>query len=441
MGISIQRPLPGPKARELIARDARLISQSYTRNPQAPIVAERGQGVWLWDVDGNCFLDMTAGIAVCATGHCHPQVVAAIQAQAARLIHMSGTDFYYRPQIELAERIAKLVPGDFPKRVFFSNSGAEALEAALKLARYKTRRSRVIAFLGAFHGRTYGAMSLSASKAVQRNYFGPLVEGVIHVPYPYCFRCPFGQKRETCHLECLTYLNDTVFKRLVDPTDVAAIFVEAIQGEGGYVEAPVDFLQGLRELTARHGILLVCDEVQSGLGRTGKMFAYMEAGIEPDIVCLAKGIASGLPLGITVWRSDERDWGPGAHASTFGGNPVACAAALVTLDLIEKELMANAARVGAFLKAELQGLARRYSLIGDVRGRGLMLGVEIVGPKGEKAPQIRDAIVAACYQRGLIILGCGENVIRFCPALTITEEETKEGLGVFEAALAEVSAA
>jgi len=440
MGISILGPLPGPKAREFMARDARLISPSYTRNPQAPVVAERGQGVWIWDVDGNCFLDMTAGIAVCATGHCHPQVVAAIQAQAARLIHMSGTDFYYPPQIELAERLAKLVPGDFPKRVFFSNSGAEALEAALKLVRYKTGRSRVIAFLGAFHGRTYGAMSLSASKAVQRNRFGPLVEGIIHIPYPYCYRCPFGQKRERCSLECLTYLSDIVFKRLTDPTEVAAVFVEAIQGEGGYVEAPVDFLKGLRELTARYGIQLVCDEVQSGLGRTGKMFAYMEAGIEPDVVCLAKGIASGLPLGIMVWRSDERDWGPGAHASTFGGNPVACVAALVTLDLIERELMANAARVGAFMKAELQSLAQRHSLIGDVRGRGLMLGVEIIGPKGEKAPQARDAIVAACYRRGLIILGCGENVIRFCPALTITEEEVKEGLAVFAAALAEVSA-
>jgi len=440
MGISILGPLPGPKAREFMTRDARLISPSYTRNPQAPVVAERGQGVWIWDVDGNCFLDMTAGIAVCATGHCHPQVVAAIQAQAARLIHMSGTDFYYPPQIELAERLAKLVPGDFPKRVFFSNSGAEALEAALKLVRYKTGRSRVIAFLGAFHGRTYGAMSLSASKAVQRNRFGPLVEGIIHIPYPYCYRCPFGQKRERCSLECLTYLSDIVFKRLTDPTEVAAVFVEAIQGEGGYVEAPVDFLKGLRELTARYGIQLVCDEVQSGLGRTGKMFAYMEAGIEPDVVCLAKGIASGLPLGIMVWRSDERDWGPGAHASTFGGNPVACVAALVTLDLIERELMANAARVGAFMKAELQSLAQRHSLIGDVRGRGLMLGVEIIGPKGEKAPQARDAIVAACYRRGLIILGCGENVIRFCPALTITEEEVKEGLAVFAAALAEVSA-
>ena len=437
MTIELRTPLPGPKARAVIARDARVISQSYTRDPQAPLVAERGQGVWIWDVDGNKLLDMAAGIAVCSTGHCHPRVVQAIQDQAARLIHMSGTDFYYRSQIDLAERIAGLMPGDFPKRVFFSNSGAESIECALKLARYKTRRSRVIAFLGAFHGRTYGALSLSGSKSVQRKFFSPLVEGVVHVPYPNCYRCPFGRTKGSCSLECLSFLTETVFTRIADPTDVAAVFVEAIQGEGGYVEAPLDFLRGLREVTAKRGILLVCDEVQSGMGRTGKMFGFMEAGIEPDIVCVAKGVASGMPLGVTVWRSDERDWEPGSHASTFGGNPLSCAAALATLDLLEEGLMDNARKVGSAMKAELEQMARRHPIIGDVRGRGLMLGAEIVGPQGEKNAAGRNAIVAACYRRGMIILGCGENTIRFCPPLVITEAEVTEGLAVFEQALAE----
>jgi 4-aminobutyrate aminotransferase len=333
-----------------------------------------------------------------------------------------------------------LMPWDGPKRVFFANSGAEALECALKLTRYKTRRSRVIAFLGAFHGRTYGAMSLSGSKAVHRKFFSPLVEGVVHIPYPYCFRCPFGQKKGSCSLECLSYLTDTVFKKIADPEDVAAVFVEAIQGEGGYVEAPVDYLRGLREVTSKYGIQLVCDEVQSGMGRTGRMFGFMEAGIEPDVVCMAKGIASGLPLGATVWRADERDWGPGSHASTFGGNPLACVAAQVTIDLVEGDLMANAARVGAIFKADLQRMALAHPSLGDVRGRGLMLGAEIVGPGGEKAPARRNDIVASCYRRGLIILGCGENTIRFCPPLVLTDDEAREGLAVFEAAVSEIEA-
>jgi 4-aminobutyrate aminotransferase len=437
MPISLITELPGPMSRAAIARDSRVLSPSYTRDPEAPLVADRGEGVWIWDLDGNCFLDFAAGIAVCATGHCHPQVVRAIQEQAARLIHMSGTDFYYRAQIEVAERVAGLMPWEGAKRVFFANSGAEALECALKLTRYKTRRSRVIAFLGAFHGRTYGAMSLSGSKAIHRKFFSPLVEGVVHVPYPYCFRCPFGQKKGACRLECLSYLTDTVFKKIADPEDVAAVFVEAIQGEGGYVEAPPEFLRGLREVTTRYGIQLVCDEVQSGMGRTGKMFGFMEAGIEPDVVCMAKGIASGLPLGVTVWRADARDWGPGSHASTFGGNPLACVAAKVTIDLVEQELMANAGRVGAIMKAELQRMALAHAIIGDVRGRGLMLGAEIVGPGGEKAPEKRNRIVASCYRRGLIILGCGENTIRFCPPLILGEGDAREGLAVFEAAVGE----
>jgi 4-aminobutyrate aminotransferase len=441
MTITIKTPLPGPKAREAMARDGRVISQSYTRDPQAPVVVERAQGVWVTDVDGNTFLDFAAGIAVCATGHCHPQVVAAIESQARKLIHISGTDFFDPAQAALAERLTALVPGDFPKRVFFSNSGAESIEAALKLVRYKTRRQYVIAFTGAFHGRTYGAMSLSASKTVHRTHFGPLVPGIIHVPYPYCYRCPFNLERSSCSLACLGYIQETVFRKLVDPQEVAAVFIEPIQGEGGYIPAPDDFLQGLRQLTAQHGILLVVDEVQSGIGRTGKMFAFEWTGIEPDVICIAKGIASGLPLGITVYRSDERDWGPGAHANTFGGNPLACAAAQATLDLVKDSLLRNVNAVGLYIGQRLFDLAEEYPIIGDVRGRGFMLGAEIVKDRDArtKDKESRDALTKICYEQGLIILGCGENTVRFAPPLIMTSEEARLGLDVFAAAVQQVA--
>ncbi len=440
--IDIRTPMPGPKAREAIARDHRVVSQSYARDASAPVVAERGQGVWIWDVDGNRLLDLAAGIVTCSTGHCHPDVVEVIEQQTHKLMHFSGTDFYYMPQIELGEKIVSLVPGDFAKRVFFANSGTEAIEAALKLARYKTRRPNLIAFHGAFHGRTMGALSLTASKVVQRKHFSPLLPGVIHMPFPYCYRCPVGRQQETCNDECLNYLSDTLFKRMVSPEDVAAVFIEPIQGEGGYVPAPAPFLRKLREITRQHGILLVADEVQSGLGRTGKMFAFEWAGIEPDVVCMAKGIASGLPLGLTVYRSDETDWEPGSHASTFGGNPVACVAALKTLELIENGLMANARSVGDYLLTRLHEMQARHAVIGDVRGRGLMVGAEIVrdATSKEKAPRLRDAIVTACYRRGMIIIGCGENTIRFAPPLVISRDEMSEALDVFEAALGDVEA-
>lgn len=441
MMIELKTPLPGPQAKALIQRDNRVVSQSYTREPQAPVVADHGRGCWLWDVDGNKLLDFTAGIAVNTTGHCHPTILAAIEEQAQKLIHFSGTDFYYGPQVALAEKMAALMPGDYPKRVFFGNSGAEAIEAALKLARYKTRRPNLIAFHGAFHGRTMGAISLSASRAVHKKHFWPLVPGVLHAPYPYCYRCTSGDCHD-CSQACLDYISETIFKRLASPDDVAAVFVECIQGEGGYVPAPVEFLQGLRELTRRHGILLVADEIQSGMGRTGKMFAFEWAGIEPDIVCVAKGIASGLPLGLIVYRSDGSDWERGSHASTFGGNPIACAAALKTIELLEGGLMQNAGRMGAMLIEELQAIMARHTIIGDVRGRGLMVGAEIVSDRRskEKAPAARSAIVEACYRRGLVIIGCGENTIRFAPALVINEEELALGLRVFEDALTEVEA-
>jgi 4-aminobutyrate aminotransferase len=438
--IEIRTPLPGPRARALIERDAAVVSQSYVRDLDAPVVAARGQGMWIWDVDGNKLLDFAAGIAVCATGHCHPEVVRAIEEQARTLIHMSGTDFYYEPQVALAEKITTVVHGPFKKRVFFCNSGAEAIEAAFKLARYKTRRQHVIAYYGAFHGRTMGALSLTASKTVQRRRFAPLVPGVVHAPYPYTYRCPLGAAPDNCADACLDYLVNTIFKKEVDPYEVAAVFIEPIQGEGGYVPAPVDYLRELRRITREYGILLVVDEVQSGMGRTGKMFAYEWAGIDPDILCIAKGIASGMPLGLMVYRSDETDWEPGTHASTFGGNPVSCAAALTTIRLLEQGLMENARVMGDYMMQRLTALMDQHPSIGEVRGRGLMIGVEIVRDRKtrDKAPKKRGAIICAAYRRGLIMIGCGENTIRFSPPLIISQEEADEGLAVFDDALTAV---
>src|SRR6516164_2886448 len=355
---NIFTPLPGPCAQELLERDARVVSPSYTRI--YPLVCARGSGAVIEDVDGNHFLDFTAGIAVTATGHCHPEVVAAIQDQAAKLLHMSGTDFYYEPQIDLSQRLAESAPGKTPKRVFFTNSGAEALEAGLKLARWHTGRSRAIAFLGAFHGRTYGAMSLSGSKLVHRRGFSPLVPDIHHVPFPRgCNQCSEG----SC--SCVQQMEETVLKRIVPPDEVAAIFVEPIQGEGGYYVSPPGFLPALRDLCDRHGILLVADEVQTGMGRTGKLFAVEHWDVEPDIICLAKGIASGMPLGAIIASSIVMDWPSGSHASTFGGNPVSCRAALATLDLLEQGYTANAAQRGQQLKDGLRRLAQDHPEVGE----------------------------------------------------------------------------
>src|SRR5579863_5259592 len=369
--------LPGPKAAAIIARDAARVSPSYTRD--YPFVMARVEGAVVEDVDGNRFLDCAAGIAVTATGHAHPAVVAAVTEQAGKFLHMSGTDFYYEPQVELAEEMARLVPvarntGDV--RSFFSNSGTEANEAALKLARYKTGRVNVIAFLGSFHGRTLGSLALTSSKVVQRRGFGPMKTGVYHAAYANCYRCPVGLRPESCQAECLGFIEDQVLVHLVSPDEVAAVIVEPIQGEGGYIVPASQFHQRLRELTTRYGMLLVADEVQSGMGRTGRMFACEHFGIEADIVTVAKGIASGLPLGVTSARADVMTWPPGAHASTFGGNPVSCVAALATIKLLKDGLMKNAEVVGAHLMDRLRALQARQPLIGDVRGRGLMIGVE-----------------------------------------------------------------
>ena len=424
----VRTALPGPNGRALLERDARFVSPSYTR--VYPLVVARGSGCVIEDVDGNLFLDFTAGIAVTATGHCHPEVVAAIKDQADKLLHMSGTDFYYEPQIALAQRLAEASPGPSPKRVFFTNSGAEALEAALKLARWHTQRSRVIAFFGAFHGRTYGAMSLSGSKLVHRRGFSPLVPDIHHVPYPgACDGCPAG-----CDL--VKMIEETLFRRTAPPEEVAAIFIEPIQGEGGYRVAPPGCLPALRELCDRHGMLLVVDEVQSGMGRTGKLFAVEHWGVEPDIICSAKGIASGMPLGAIIARDSVMDWPSGSHASTFGGNPVSCRAALVTLDLLERGYMKNAHERGEQLRAGLRELAGRHECLSDVRGLGLMTAVDVVTEGGGPDPKARDAIVQTAFRHGLLLLGCGETGIRFCPPLCVTAREVESCLRLLNGVLA-----
>jgi 4-aminobutyrate aminotransferase len=433
----IQTELPGPNARVLLERDDRTMSPSYTR--AYPLVCARGSGAVIEDVDGNLFLDFTAGIAVTSTGHCHPHVVAAIQDQAARLIHMSGTDFYYEPQIDLAQRLAELAPGESAKRVFFTNSGAEALEAALKLARWHTERSRAIAFMGAFHGRTYGAMSLSGSKLVHRRGFSPLVPDIHHVPYPRgCTSCT-----DAAGCECVRQIEETVLRRIAPPEEVAAIFVEPIQGESGYRVPPPGFLPALRELCDRHGMLLVADEVQTGMGRTGKLFAVEHWGVEPDIICLAKGIASGMPLGAIVARGEVMDWPPGSHASTFGGNPVSCRASLATIDLLLGEYIDNAAQRGEQLRQGLLKLQLRHRQIGEVRGLGLMMAMDLVHADDRHTldPALRDEVVQVAFQQGLLLLGCGESAIRFCPPLCITAEQVERALHILGDVLTELTAA
>jgi 4-aminobutyrate aminotransferase len=430
----ISGPLPGPKARAIVEADDRWISPSYTRS--YPLVAKRGRGTRVEDVDGNEFLDFAAGIAVTSTGHCHPEVVKAIQQQAGELIHMSGTDFYYEGLVTLAERLSAVAPMPGPHRFYYGNSGAEAVECALKLARYHTGRQNVIAFFGAFHGRTMGALSLTASKPQQKRRFAPLVPGVTHVRYPYAYRgCSGGpQEQEAFALECARYIEEKLFKTMLPPEEVAAIFVEPIQGEGGYVVAPTIFMQELRRICDRHGILLVADEVQSGAGRTGKWWAIQHTGVEPDMVCMAKGIASGMPLGICMTRAEIMDWKPGSHASTFGGNPVAIAAALATMDVLEREGIANAAKLGAAMMPRLRGWLKTHPIVGDVRGRGLMIGIEIVKDQKtrEAAPILRDRIVDLAFERGLLILGCGETSLRLAPPLVVQQGEVDVALDILE---------
>jgi 4-aminobutyrate aminotransferase len=436
-GPKLRCPLPGPRARIAVEADGRLISPSYTRS--YPLVAQRGRGVRVEDVDGNEFLDFAAGIAVVSTGHCHPEVVAAIQKQAAELIHISGTDFYHEPLTDLAERLSAVAPMPGPHRFFYGNSGAEAIECALKLARYHTGRQQAISFFGAFHGRTMGALSLTASKPQQKRRFSPLVPGVTHVPFPYAYRgnARGAQSDEDFALGCARYIEEKLFKTILAPEEVAAIFVEPIQGEGGYVVAPDNFLRELRSICTRHGILLVADEVQSGAGRTGKWWAIEHSGVEPDIVCMAKGIASGMPLGICMSRAEIMDWVPGSHASTFGGNPICLAAAQATMDVLEREGIANAARVGEFMLERLRRWKETHPLVGDVRGRGLMIGVELVKDKATREPitALRNRVETLAFERGLLILGCGESSVRLCPPLIVSEHEATVALDILEDAL------
>jgi 4-aminobutyrate aminotransferase len=435
----IKTALPGPKARAIVERDHQYTAPAYGR--VYPLVVKEGRGMAIEDVDGNLFLDFMAGIAVASTGHSHPRVVKAIEAQARKFLHICGSDYYYEPMVNLAEKLNRLAPGAGTKKVFFTNSGTEAVEAAFKLARYHTKRQHVIAFHGAFHGRTLGSLSLTASRSSHRAYFGPLIPGVHHVPYGFCHRCPYQLKHPSCGIECVRVLEKVTFRYEVRPEEVAAIFVEPVQGEGGYVVPPPEYLPMLQELCRKYGILFVLDEIQSGFGRTGKMFASEHWGIEPDILCVAKGIASGMPLGAMIARDEISTWTRSTHGSTFGGNPVACAAALATIQLLEEGLVKNAAVVGRFLKEKLMELRTHFAEISDVRGLGLMIGVEFGSNDGSHAPdaKLRDRVMQKCFEEGLLLLSCGESTLRFCPPLIVTEEEAAVAVKLFEAAIADAT--
>ncbi|MBX3294247.1 MAG: acetyl ornithine aminotransferase family protein [Acidobacteria bacterium] len=442
----LQRPiikteLPGPNARAIVEADAKYVTPSYPR-PDYKLVAEKAYGVWVEDPDGNVFLDCNAGVAVCSTGHCHPDIVKAISDQAAKLIHLCGTDYYYKHMPELGRKLDEIVPIDGPTKSHFANSGAEAIETALKLAMYHTKRQKFISFFGSFHGRTLGALSLTSSKKAQRLGFARQALDVVHVPYPNCYQCPFNLGKcgdGSCCMGTISWIEDRLFNTTTPPEEVAGIVLEVVQGEGGYVPAPTEVVKAIRQICDKHGIMLIVDEVQSGMGRTGKMFALdHHEGVKADIVCMAKGIGSGMPIGVCTAKADIMDWHKGAHASTFGGNPVAIASALKTIELLEGGLVANSAEVGAHLKAGLEKLKEKFECIGDVRGMGLMLGVEFVTDKASRKPDaaLRDRIEMACFERGLIILGCGTSTIRWSPPLILTKENADVALEIFEAAIA-----
>ena len=442
----LQRPiikteLPGPKSREIIDADAQYVTPSYPR-PDYKLVADHAQGVWITDPDGNVFLDCNAGVAVCSTGHCHPEIVEALQKQVSELIHLCGTDFYYRHMPQLGKKLDEIVPIDGPTKTHFANSGAEAIETALKLAMYHTRRQKFISFFGSFHGRTLGALSLTSSKKAQRLGFMRQALDVVHIPYPNTFR-HFANEMPTDDAtitrDVINWIENRLFKTTTPPEEVAGIVLEVVQGEGGYVPAPKQFVKELRRICDENGIMLIVDEVQSGMGRTGKMFALdHHEGINADIICLAKGLGSGMPIGACVARADIMDWHKGAHASTFGGNPVALTAALKTIELLEGGLVDNSREVGDYLKGGLEWLKDKYDCIGDVRGFGMMLGVEFVTDKEslKPDPDLRDKIEYACYERGLIILGCGSSTIRWSPPLILSKENVDVALQIFDEAIA-----
>jgi 4-aminobutyrate aminotransferase len=431
----IKTPLPGPKAQALLKRDALVTSPSYPRD--YPFAMSHGKGTEVWDVDGNRFLDFAAGIAVCSTGHSHPAVVKAIKDAADEFIHISS-DYWHERQTALAEKMNALSPMREPTMSFFCQSGTEAVEGSLKLARYVTGRPRFIGFIGGFHGRTMGSLSFTSSKYTQQKGFFPTMPGVTHVPYPNVYRPLFAGEDQGAAV--LNYIENVLFKSNVPPAEVAAILIEPIQGEGGYLVPPEGFLQGLRDLCDRHGILLIFDEVQSGIGRTGRMFASEHFGVVPDIMSLAKGLGSGLPIGLVVAKKKIMEkWQRGAHGNTYGGNPLCCAAALATIDLVEKEFMANAAEVGTYFMNQLRDLQGRFSCIGHVRGKGLMLGMELVEDRSTKVPasKLTDAIITRAYHNGLLLLSCGQSTIRFMPPLMITKANVDEAVGILAGSMEE----
>jgi 4-aminobutyrate aminotransferase len=434
----IKTKLPGPNSKKLIAKDERYVSHSYTRI--YPVVIEKANGAYMWDVDGNCFIDFHSGIGVCSTGNCHPRVVAAIKKQAELSVHVASADFYHRPVGKLAEKLATLAPGKYPKRVFFTNSGTEAVEAAFKLARYDKRKPRNIAFIGAFHGRTMGSLSLTCSKMNQRRCFAPLVPEVTHVPYAYCYRCPFNLSYPKCDIACVNFIEEEILHKVAPADEVAAIFVEAIQGEGGYIVPPPEFLPRLKALAHKYGILLVADEVQSGMGKTGKMFAVEHWNVVPDIITVAKALASGLPLGACISSRELMSWEPGSHSTTFGGNIIACVSALATIELLENGLMKNAQKMGDYIMKHLKRMMHDYEIIGDIRGKGLMIGIEFVRDRHTKERAIEESneIANECFRNGLMLLTCGKNSIRFIPPLIIGQDTVDQALEIFEKAVAKV---
>ena len=431
--------LPGPKSKKLIDKDEKFVSQSYTR--VYPTVIDHAQGPYIWDVDGNCFIDFHCGIGVCSTGNCHPQVVGAIKKQAEKSIHIASADFYHKPVGDLAKKMAEVTPGNKSKRTFFSNSGSEAIETAIKLARYNTKRPRMIAFINGFHGRTMGALSLTCSKGTQRRYFSPMLSEVTHVPYAYCYRCPFNLTYGKCNFACVKFIDEAILQKVAPAEDVAAIVVEPIQGEGGYIVPPKEFHPMLKKICDKYGILLVMDEIQSGMGRTGKMFAIQHWNVVPDIIVSAKALASGMPLGACTASAKLMSWEPGAHSTTFGGNPIACVAALKTIELLQNGLIKNAEKMGKFLMKRLAQMKAKYEIIGDVRGKGLMIGIELVKNKKTKEPagKYAERVLQECFRNGLMLLTCGESTVRFIPPLIIDEEIANRALDIFEKVIKKVN--
>jgi len=435
----VVRP-PGPKARELVKKDETFISPSYVRF--YPLAVEFGEGCIVRDVDGNEYIDFNSGLVCLNLGHRHPKVIKAIKNQCDKFLHYSNTDFYYREVVDLAEKLCEITPGRFEKKVYFGNSGAEAIEAAIKVSKWHTRKHQFLAYIGAFHGRTIGSLSLTASKPAQKRYFFPLMPGVTHVPYPYCYRCPFKLSLSDCNYWCLDFIDEMVLKKYVPPEDVAGIVFEPIQGEGGYVVPPPEYFQRLKKLADKYGLLLIDDEVQTGMGRTGRWWAIEHWKVDPDIVCIAKSVASGLPLGATVARAGLMDWEGGTHASTFGGNPLVCAAALAGIEAIKEEkLLENATKQGNYVMKQLEALKDECEIVGDVRGKGLMIGAEVVEDKETKKPAGEKAkeIMMRCWKRGIAVITCGASTIRIAPPLIITKELIDSGLEIIEDVTKEVA--